>query len=107
MLYYPAAKQIEKRRKSITKKELIVKLAERTGSTQKAAAELLGAFTVVCEEALVAGESVTLPGFLSLSVKDVPARSARNPRTGETVEIAAHKSVAVKVGKSLKDAVNK
>ncbi len=91
----------------MTKKELITKLAEKTGSTQKAAAEMLGAFTAVCEEALVAGESVTLPGFLSLTVKDVPARNSRNPRTGETIEVAAHKAVAVKVGKTLKDAVNK
>lgn len=91
----------------MTKKELTVKLAEKAGVSQKAAAELLGAFTAVCEEAIAAGESVTLPGFLSLSVKDVPARSGRNPRTGETVEIAAHKTVAAKVGKTLKDAVNK
>ena len=70
----------------MAKKELITSLAEKIGSTQKAAAELLGAFTAVYKEALAAGESVTLPGFLSPSSKDVPARSARNPRTGETVK---------------------
>jgi len=52
------------------------------------------------------GNSVTLVGFGTFSVGDRAARSGRNPRTGETIQIAAAKTPKFKAGKALKDAVN-
>ena len=56
--------------------------------------------------ALKSGDDVRITGFGSFSVTDRPARDGRNPRTGETLTIAASKVVKFTVGKALKDAVN-
>ena len=56
--------------------------------------------------ALKAGDSVSLVGFGAFGVKDRAARSGRNPRTGETIAIAASRVPGFKAGKALKDAVN-
>jgi len=58
-------------------------------------------------ESLTAGEKVQIVGFGSFEVVNRAARTARNPRTGEAVEIAASKAPAFKAGKALKDSVNK
>jgi len=57
-------------------------------------------------DALVAGEEVSLLGFGTFKVTERAARSGRNPATGETIQIAASKSVSFKAGKALKDKVN-
>ena len=51
-------------------------------------------------------EAVTLPGFGAFVARDRPARTGRNPRTGETVQIAASTVPAFKPGKPLRDTVN-
>jgi DNA-binding protein HU-beta len=51
------------------------------------------------------GEQITLIGFGTFLVRDRKARTGRNPRTGEAIEIAASKIPAFKAGKALKDAV--
>ena len=56
--------------------------------------------------ALKSGGSVSLVGFGTFSVKARAARQGRNPRTGETIQIAASKVPGFKAGKALKDAVN-
>jgi DNA-binding protein HU-beta len=56
--------------------------------------------------ALKSGGDVQLIGFGSFSVADRAARQGRNPRTGETIQIAASKQPKFKAGKALKDAVN-
>ena len=56
--------------------------------------------------ALRSGGSVSLVGFGTFSVKSRAARQGRNPRTGETIQIAASKVPGFKAGKALKDAVN-
>ena len=56
--------------------------------------------------ALKSGGSVSLVGFGTFSVKSRAARQGRNPRTGETIQIAASKVPGFKAGKALKDAVN-
>ncbi len=52
------------------------------------------------------GDSVSLVGFGTFQVKHRNARTGRNPRTGETIQIAASKVPSFKAGKGLKDAVN-
>jgi DNA-binding protein HU-beta len=56
--------------------------------------------------ALTKGDQVSLVGFGTFSVKERAARTGRNPRTGETINIKAAKNPAFKAGKALKDAVN-
>ena len=56
-------------------------------------------------DALVRGESVSIAGFGTFSVKHRPTRQGRNPRTGEVVEIAPSTVPAFKAGKTLRDAV--
>jgi len=52
------------------------------------------------------GERVQVPGFGSFSVGERAARTGRNPKTGESIAIAASKTVRFKAGKDLKDAMN-
>ncbi len=56
-------------------------------------------------DALAKGETVSIAGFGTFSVKDRPARQARNPRTGESIAIAASIVPSFKPGKALRDAV--
>jgi DNA-binding protein HU-beta len=57
-------------------------------------------------EAAAKGEDVSIPGFGKFKVQDKPARTGRNPATGQAVEIAAARKVAFPPAKQLKDAVN-
>lgn len=57
-------------------------------------------------DAIAAGDKVQLLGFGTFEKRERPARTARNPRTGETIEIAAASVPAFKPGKALKDKVN-
>lgn len=56
--------------------------------------------------ALKDGDTVNLIGFGTFMVRERAARTGRNPRTGETINIAASKNPSFKAGKALKDAVN-
>ena len=57
-------------------------------------------------DALARGETVTITGFGTFSTKSRPARQGRNPRTGESIAIAASTTPSFKAGKTLRDAVN-
>lgn len=90
----------------MNKTELTAALADKTGFAKKDAEKALNAFVDVITENLKNGEKVQVVGFGSFEVKERPARTARNPRTGEEIEIAASKAPVFKAGKALKDAVN-
>ena len=55
---------------------------------------------------VASGEEVSIHGFGSFLAVDKEARTARNPKTGETVNVPAHKAVKFKVSKTFKDALN-
>ena len=90
----------------MNKTELTAALAAKTGLAKKDAEKALNAFVDVVTEALAQGDKVQVVGFGSFEVKDRPARTARNPRTGEEIEIGASKAPVFKAGKALKDTVN-
>lgn len=90
----------------MNKKMLIDKIAEKTGTTKKAAGEQLDAVLDVIKDSMIAGQDVKIVGFGTFSVKERAAREGRNPMTGETIQIAASKSPKFKASKALKDAVN-
>lgn len=90
----------------MNKNELIAAMAEKSGLSKKDAGAALDAFTIAVQDALLQGDKVQLVGFGTFEVKERAARTGKNPRTGEAVEIAAAKVPAFKVGKVLKDALN-
>ena len=64
------------------------------------------AFTDAVAEELVKGGKVQLVGFGTFEVAERAAREGRNPKSGETMTIAASKTPKFKAGKALKDQVN-
>lgn len=91
----------------MNKNELIAAVAEKAGTSKKDAAAAVDSVINVITEALQNGEKIQLVGFGTFEVKERAARTGKNPRTGETVEIAAAKVPGFKAGKALKDAVSK
>ncbi len=87
------------------KSELIKAVAERTGFTQNTVESVLNGFTETIKEQLAAGGSVKIMGFGEWSLKETAARTGRNPKTGEPIEIAAGRKVVFKSGSGLKNAV--
>ena len=90
----------------MNKTELINALAEKTELSKKDAEKVLNSFVESVTESLVEGNKVQLIGFGTFEVKARPARTARNPRTGEEIKIAASKAPVFKAGKALKEKVN-
>ena len=91
----------------MTKLELVNALAEKTGSTKKAAEESLNALVETITNALKKGDKVQLVGFGTFEVRKREARKGRNPQTGEEMKIPASKAPVFKAGKALKEVVNK
>ena len=90
----------------MNKGELINAVAAN-GLTKKDAETAVNAVFGAIGDALEKGDSVQLIGFGTFGVKERAAREGRNPRTGETVKIAAAKVPTFKAGKGLKDKVAK
>ena len=89
----------------MNKSELIAALAEKTAFSRKDAEKVLNGFVDSVSGSLAKGEKVQLIGFGTFDVKKRPARTARNPRTGAEIKIAASKAPAFKPGKEMKTAV--
>jgi DNA-binding protein HU-beta len=92
---------------SMTKAELIEKVAQKTKVSKADAGRVLGGFLESVAQALTKGDSVTLVGFGTFSVGKRAARKGRNPQTGSPLNIPASRVPRFKAGKGLKDAVNK
>lgn len=88
------------------KAELVAAMAQEMNTAKHIADEALFALTKVLSAQLATGEELTIPGLGSFSVVDKAARTGRNPQTGETIQIAARKSVKFKAYKALNDAIN-
>ena len=90
----------------MTKAELVVNVAEKAGLERKKAEKAVNAFVETVKQALVEGDKVQIIGFGTFENRERSARTGRNPRTGEAIEIAASKLPSFKAGKALKEAVN-
>lgn len=90
----------------MNKADLIGAIADSADLSKAEASRAVEAFTEVVEKALKNGDSVSLVGFGTFTVRDRAARTGRNPRTGQTIQIQASKSPAFKPGKAFKDALN-
>lgn len=90
----------------MNKSELIEAIAASADLPKAAAGRALDAMVDSITAALKDGDQVTLVGFGTFAVKERAARTGRNPRTGDPIEIAAAKVPSFKAGRVLKDAVN-
>lgn len=86
--------------------ELVAAMAEKAEISKKDAEKALKAFSDAVAEELKNGGKVQLVGFGTFEVSERAAREGRNPRTGETMTIAACKAPKFKAGKAFKDAIN-
>ena len=93
--------------KKMNKKEFVAAYKERTGIETMAEAERkVDAFLGLVEEKLVTGEEINFVGWGKWEVVDKSAKTGRNPKTGEEIQIPAKKAVKFKAGKSFADKVN-
>ena len=91
----------------MNKTELVAAIAEKAGISKKDADAALAAFVATVEETLKKGDKISLVGFGSFEVRERSARTGINPRTKETIKIAASKAPVFKAGKAFKDAIAK
>jgi DNA-binding protein HU-beta len=90
----------------VNKAEMIDAIAAGADISKAAAGRALDSMIDAVTGALKKGDTVSLIGFGTFVVRERAARSGRNPRTGQTIQIAASKNPSFKAGKALKDAVN-
>ncbi len=90
----------------MNKSELTDAVADAADLSKASAGRAVDAVFDAITAALKADDQVSLVGFGTFLVRDRSARTGRNPRTGEAIEIKASKAPSFKAGKALKDAVN-
>ncbi|OPX55658.1 DNA-binding protein HU-alpha [Oceanospirillum multiglobuliferum] len=88
------------------KPELAAAIAAKAELSKDKANLALNAILEEITAAVAKGDTVSLIGFGTFSVRERSARKGKNPQTGEPMDIAASKTVGFKVGKKLKDAVD-
>lgn len=91
---------------SMNKNELLEKVSLASGLTKKESEAAINAFLETLTDVLKAGDKISLKGFGTFEVRTREARTGRNPRTGETMEIPASKVPAFKASAALKNVVN-
>lgn len=89
----------------MTKVELVNAVAEKAGLSKKDSEKAVASVFAAITEAMQAGDKLSLVGFGTFEVKERKERTGINPRTKESIKIAASKSPVFKAGKALKDAV--
>lgn len=90
----------------MNKAELIEAVSDAADLSKSDATKAVDGVIEAVTNSLKNGDQVTLVGFGTFLVRDRAARTGRNPRTGEAIQIAAAKVPGFKAGKALKDAVN-
>ena len=89
----------------MTKADIVDQIAERTGLTKKDVAETVDSFLNAVARALASGHHIEIRGFGTFRVKDRKSRIARNPRTGDPVQLPPRKVAVFKVSKELKESI--
>ncbi len=92
--------------KPMTKTQLVAALAEEMGADKKTAGSALDAIVGIITNEVSGGGAVTLPGVGKIYCRERPARTVRNPATGEQIQKEADKVVKMTIAKALKDSVN-
>lgn len=87
----------------MNKSDLISKVSEDAGITKAQGTAAVNAFMAAVGSALKGGDKVSLVGFGTFSVNESKARTGRNPKTGQPIDIAAKKTAKFKAGKEMND----
>ena len=90
----------------MNKAQLVARVAGKSGVTQVDVKKVVDALTDTVKDVVI-DESVTLVGFGTFSTKYMPARTGRNPQSGDAIQIAGKNKIVFKPGKDFKDNVNK
>ncbi len=90
----------------MTKADIVDEIADKIGLTKKDVADTVDEFLHAVCKALSAGKHIEIRGFGTFKVKDRKSRVARNPRTGDPVNVPARKVPVFKVSKELKEMVS-
>ena len=88
------------------KNDIIAVYAEKNNVTKKAATEVVGSVIDIIKDGILTEGVVDITCFVKFTKVHREARTGKNPRTGEAIQIAASKVPAFKAGKALKDVVN-
>ena len=91
----------------MNKADLVEAIANATDLSKSKTDEVVGAMVATIIKAVAKGDSVQLVGFGTFGSGKRAARTGRNPRTGESIKIAAAKTMKFTAGKAFKEAVNK
>jgi len=89
--------------KALSKSQLVAAIADKAALSKKQSAEILEHLAQLAYKH--AKDTFTLPGIGKLVLKNRAARMGRNPKTGETIQIAAKRVVKFRVAKAAKDAI--
>lgn len=89
----------------MNKTELVDAVAQTTDLSKVAAGKAVDAILAAVGKALKEGDAVVLTGFGTFSIRERPARTGHNPKTGQPMELKESKTPVFKAGKTLKDAV--
>ncbi|MGO4916753.1 HU family DNA-binding protein [Pseudogemmobacter sp. W21_MBD1_M6] len=92
--------------KPMTKTQLVAALSEEMGADKKTAGAALDGIISLITKEVGGGGAVTLPGVGKIYCRERPARTVRNPATGEQMQKDADKVVKMTIAKALKDSVN-
>jgi len=93
-------------KQNLTRKELAQAINEKLGISQRSASELVDLVFSTLKQTLLDEQSVKLVQFGTFTVRNKAPRMGRNPRTGETMEIAERSMVSFKASKSLRQKIN-
>jgi DNA-binding protein HU-beta len=89
----------------MNKTELVDAVAQVTDLSKTAAGKAVDAVLAAISKSLRSGETVVLTGFGTFSIRERPARTGHNPKTGQQMEIKASKTPVFKAGKTLRDGI--
>jgi DNA-binding protein HU-beta len=106
MLLLPATFTPQQGATPLNKSELVNAIAKNADIPETVARRVLDSTIEVISDTLSRGDSIALVGFGTFAVKERAERNGRNPKTGDTMTIAASKLPSFKPGKTLKDAIN-
>jgi DNA-binding protein HU-beta len=101
----PSPFQRRVRSRPVNKAELVDAIVAESGAAKNTVAEVLKAFEDVVVKNVSGGEKIVLSGFLSFERVERKARTARNPQTGEAIQVKASRAPKVSIGSTFKKAV--
>jgi len=90
----------------MNKSELVDAIADKTGIAKTQVDEVIKGMTETVETQVAKGDKISIPGFISFQKVNRAARTGRNPRTGDAVDVPAKRVPYFKAGKAMRERLN-